>query len=164
MTNSTHNKFVQIEVSKYPAIKREKRKLVQSHYFGAINLRKIGRTLTAEEKSVLGLYQNQHITTAMIDLVEPGMESLFDIDEALRLITHNARQKYQIYKAWQELITQPNVIAIEFSHPNDKLTCKHCSLLNDKPLKKKFKLLQHLENYCSCIWFRGELNPHLAKK
>ena len=91
MSISTHRKFVQIEVNRYPAIKRDKQKLILAHYFGEIDLKKSGRVLTLEEKIFLRLDQGKHITTAMVDLVDPSFATIFDIDEALRLITHNAK-------------------------------------------------------------------------
>ncbi len=163
MSITTHRKFVQIEVNRYPAIKRDKQKLILAHYFGEIDLKKSGRVLTLDEKKFLRLDQGKHITTAMVDLVDPSFATIFDIDEALRLITHNAKLKYRTSRTWQILTEDPLVSRIKFVSPMDKLTCKLCTSLHDKHLKKRFNLPRELEDSCNCLWFRGELQPVLAE-
>lgn len=160
MTTSAHKKFIQTEVEKYPAILREKKRLVLDHYFGEIDLRKSGRVLTQEEKIFLNIDQSRHITTAMIDLVDPSFTKLFDVDEALRLITHNTQNKYRLLRSWLQLSGSSNVSTIGFSSPKDGLTCKWCRSLSANPLKKKFNFPKHLEKTCNCTWFRGELQPN----
>lgn len=157
MTTSSHKKFVQVELEKYPAILRDKRRIVLDHYFGEIDLKKSGRVLTQEEKIFLNIDQSRHITTAMTDLVDPSFAKMFDIDEALRLITHNAKNKYRLLRTWQQLSGSSSVSSIRFSSPRDELACKWCKLLSDHPLKKKFNLPKYLEKTCNCTWFRGEI-------
>ncbi len=158
---STHRKFVQIEINRYPAIKRDKQKLIIAHYFGESDLRRSGRVLTLEEKTFLRLDLRKHITTAMVDLVDPSFATIFDIDEALQLITHNAQAKYRISRTWQDLVEAPQIIKIKLSSPSNKLTCKWCASLNEKPLKKRFNLPRNLEISCNCLCFRGQLHPVL---
>lgn len=162
MSASTHKDFVQFEINKYPAIRRDKRKLIIAHYFGELNLRKSGRALSPEEKNFLGIEPSKHITTAMMDLVDPNFATLFDIEEALRLIVHNAKDKYNLHQEWQYLVGNPKVSKLRYQSPNDGLTCKWCHSMSDKTLKKKFNLTKHLKEYCNCIWFRGELLPVFA--
>jgi hypothetical protein len=164
MSASTHKDFVQFEINKYPAIRRDKRKLIIAHYFGEINLRKSGRALTLEEKQFLRMDPSKRITTAMVDLVDPGFATLFDIDEALRLIVHNAKDKYRLHQKWQQLADNTNVSKVRYQSPGDGLTCKWCHSMSDKTLKKKFNLTKHLKEYCNCIWFRGELLPVFASR
>lgn len=158
MSTSKHKRFVKIEVERYPAILRDKRKIVLRHYFGQIDLRKTGRVLTQEEKVLLNIDQSRHITTSMIDLMDPSFAGMFDIDEALRLISHNARNKYRLLNNWQQLSANANVTTIEFFSPRDRLTCKSCTSLTDSHLKKKFNFARYLEKTCNCIWFRAEIH------
>lgn len=155
----THKQIVQLEIERFQAIRLDKRKIIISHYFKEINLRKIGRQLTEAEKERIEIYKFKNITTEMLNLVEPGFEQTFDIEEALRLIENNSLTRFNLQRTWQRLTEEKGVHSIKYCVPCDQLTCSWCQSINNKPLKKRFKLLKNLSISCNCILFRASLNP-----
>ncbi len=92
----SQNYFIRTELEKYTVIREDKKRLVVAHYFKQVDLRQMGRALTTEEKCRLGIPEKRRLTTAMVELVEPEFLPIFDIDEGLRLIVDNAKNKYRL--------------------------------------------------------------------
>lgn len=157
MSKAEHKRLILQELSRYPAIRENKRKLVVAHAFGELDLRKTGQLLTSDEKAKFGLNQGRPVSTVMIDLVEPGFLSCFDIDEALSLITINARNKYRLWSHWNDLVNAPEVSKIEYRTTVDDLTCRWCKERDRKLLRKDFRLPRHIDRNCGCLWFRGSV-------
>ena len=155
-----YKRYLLREVSRYPAIKENKRKYVVAHALGDYDLRKLGSLLSDKDKIVLHLSYNKPVTSEMIALVEPAFIPYFDIDEALSLIVSSARNKHLLHCDWVQLVTNKSTLAIELQTPKDEMCCKWCVTHSHRAFKKRFNLPKQLQYNCNCLWFRGAVVAH----
>lgn len=155
--NPKRNHYILREIARYPVFKADKHRLIVAHVTGEMDLRKAGHLLTAEEKVKLRLNHRRPVSSAMIDLIDPGFVALFDVDEALSLIASNARNKYSLHRKWNEFVQDPAVNRLALEVPHDAMTCQWCRRLGGQPLKKRFNLPVGVDESCRCVWFRGDV-------
>lgn len=155
-----YKQYLLREVSRYPAIKENKRKYVVAHALGDFDLWKLGSPLSQKDKAALHLSYNKPVTSEMIALVEPAFIPYFDIDEALSLIVSNARNKHLLHCKWVQLVTNKCTLAVELQIPRDEMCCKWCVTYSHRALKKSFNLPKQLQYNCNCLWFRGAVVAH----